>query len=120
MKLKILQIEDSESYGLLISHLTKSKWDITRLNSLTELFHYPVHLLNSFDVILIDGHLPDGFGMQAIAYLQEQNCHCPLVANSSDEKMNQKLIQSGAQVSFPKNWIPSHMDEIFTLCQNLL
>lgn len=95
--MKILHIEDDESYVLLIHSLLKQlnpsiqiNWVEDGTSGLNEA------LTGSYDLIICDGNLPFLTGPEIIRQVREKGITTPIVANSANNQLNKTMVASGA------------------------
>jgi DNA-binding NarL/FixJ family response regulator len=113
--IKVLQIEDSHDYILVFKSATRKYFETTVVTSLTELKQLPVSEIKEFKAIICDGQLPDGNGMEAINFLKNIS-NAIIVANSSSEKYNQAMMNSGASLSLLKKDLLSQTEKLIKDC----
>lgn len=63
---------------------------ITLCTSVEEVKKLSLDTLSSFKIVVCDGQLPDGTGMEALEYLKSKT-EIPCVGNSSSDEYNTKL-----------------------------
>ncbi|MGE5660222.1 MAG: PAS domain S-box protein [Actinomycetota bacterium] len=109
---KVLLVEDNKDEAELIEALllvTKSPPEVHLKN--VQRLSTALEILNqeAFDVILLDLSLPDSFGFDTIARLQEYSLNIPIVVLTShpDENLALQAIQAGAQDYLVKKNIDS-------------
>lgn len=113
--IKTLQVEDSKDYRLIFKALTRRDLDITVVESLSELYALPKELLAEFKVVILDGQLPDGTGMQALKFLEKNQLSPLVIANSSSDDYNKLMTDLGAKYSLKKDKVQSNIAEVLNL-----
>ena len=95
--MKILHIEDDDSYVLLIHSLLKDinpsiqiNWVEDGKSGLTEA------LTGAYDLIICDGNLPFLTGPEIVRQIREKGITTPIIANSANNQLNKTMIASGA------------------------
>lgn len=116
--IKTLQIEDSKDYRLIFKALTRRDLDITVVESLAELYALPKELLSEFKVVILDGQLPDGTGMQALKFLENNQLSPLVIANSSSDDYNKLMTDLGAKYSLKKDKVQSNIAEVLNLIKS--
>lgn len=119
VRLKVLQVEDAIDYQILFKQFTKKELDITLVATISDLKNISIKEWQEFQLIILDGQLPDGAGMDVMNYLANQKVELPVVANSSSDKYNQAMIQLGAKWSFNKDRFPKEIKLIISRIQDL-
>lgn len=99
--MKILHIEDDESFVLLIHTLLKKinpsiqiNWVEDGTSGLNEA------LTGSYDLIICDGNLPFLSGPELVGKVRQAGVKTKIIANSSNNQLNKMMITLGAT-----NWI---------------
>jgi DNA-binding response OmpR family regulator len=111
-RLKVLQVEDSLSYQVLFSHLSKEILDLHLVTSVNEVKALSKESLADIKLIILDGQLPDGTGMEVLMWLEENQLSIPVVANSSSNEYNRHMMDLGAKWSFNKSQVPKEIKEV--------
>lgn len=97
--MKVLLVEDNASDADLVKCQLESLNDIEL--SLVQTLSEAIKTLesNSFDIILLDLNLPDGWGLESLIKLRRQIPNIPIVVLTSltDEQLGVMAIQRGAQ-----------------------
>lgn len=118
-RIKVLQVEDSINYQVLFRQATKKNIDITLVATIEDLKSLSRAELQSIHLVILDGQLPDGTGMDVIHYLNSLDLSIPIIANSSSEQYNQAMISLGAKWSFNKSDFPREIKLILSQIQLL-
>jgi DNA-binding response OmpR family regulator len=109
-KRRILCIEDNEdSCDILGIVLGNAGYELVSTNTVADALNKT--LTESFDLILLDNHLPDGSGLELCQQIREVNNHTPICFYTSDAFLKQReaAMQAGANVYLVK---PVHPGEI--------
>ena len=99
--LRILLVEDNpaevEFLQELLAHMSDSKLTLTPVNYLSEALFYLEH--NSFEVILLDLHLPDSQGLETFFKVKTQAPKIPILILSvlNDHTKALEAVRQGAQ-----------------------
>lgn len=96
----VLQVEDNEANASVVQELIGRRSDLALLTAMTGLKGIEMAIAHLPNVILMDIHLPDINGYEALAALRSnpRTCHIPVIALSSNAY--QKQIQEGLEAGF--------------------
>ena len=98
--MKILMVENNARFARTVYDLFLSDHDVTIAPTLREATQ---QLQNTtFDAILVDFDLDDGKGDALIAAIRASTPHQPIVAMSSHDRGNRRLLDAGANAACPK------------------
>jgi DNA-binding response OmpR family regulator len=99
--MKILHIEDDESFVLLLHALLRKINPSVEINWVEDGTTGLNESLNgSYDLIICDGNLPFVNGPEIVSQSRQAGVKTPIIANSSNNQLNKIMITLGAT-----NWI---------------
>ncbi len=116
-QIHILQVEDSADYSNLFKFLTKGFFNIHVVESVQMVHELTEESISCFDLVICDGNLPDGTGLEVINYIQSISA-IPIIANSSDINLNNKMKEY-CVFSFTKDEFQKNSKEIINKLLNI-
>jgi CheY-like chemotaxis protein len=111
VKPRILCIEDNEdSCEILDILLSRAGYEVVLARTAAEALNRT--LTDSFDVLLLDNHLPDGSGLELCQQIREFNRHTPICFYTSDAypKQIEAAMRAGANAYLVKPVLPDEME----------
>jgi CheY-like chemotaxis protein len=111
VKRRILCVDDNEdSCEIVVILLTRAGYEVVLARTAAEALNRT--LTDSFDVLLLDNHLPDGSGLELCQQIREFNNHTPSCFYSSDAypKQIEAAKQAGANAYLVKPVLPDEIE----------
>jgi DNA-binding NtrC family response regulator len=98
---KVLIIDDEEDICLLLERqLTRISFDVRYENNLNQ----GLKAITEFkpSVIILDNNLPDGMGIDKLAYIRQTYPEVKIVMISAYTSLTSKAVEKGAHAFIPK------------------
>ncbi len=111
--IRVLLVEDNSAdarlVGEMLAEASTAQFQVSRVERLGQALESLAG--NSFDIILLDLSLPDGFGLETVVQTAAAAPHLPIVVMSglSDEDLAVRAVQAGAQDYLVKGYVDSHL-----------
>ena len=88
--MRLLLVEDDESFGVALSHfLTMDGHHVDRCTNLAQA---KMLVGESYDAILLDWNLPDGSGVEWLAYLRARGNDTPVLVLTANDRLDDRIL----------------------------